>query len=545
MNLRMSYIILGHASEEGEQKPVPKGCMLILSEECGVQGTFPHYLYSILSDPSIKPLLDDPVKNKGTLETLFKKPLTIYVEGEPCPPIQYTLLNHSVNKETNRANVFNIEPSGVYTLPNDEHNWTYHEDKKGIGRYTHKMTGKMKEADFKRIYRGAVFPTIDSLVPSSVGSFLGTVRYSQSELFAKFPGIHYNFLCRSLPAVDKTISSVLSAGFPGVDLFTEDSYNRPMIVSNWIDTLKDSRLNDKQRESLANLKAILAGVFSRRSSSEGALISSKRPLERLIRLIQISSVEIDSDTSDDEVPTLGFAEAAATLAGEIIAGASIEFLNSVDTHNGYTPLACASASGNLPIVSQLLLRGVDVNLADYDGVTPLMLALSGPYPLVAGALLEGGSLPSAVDNEGDSALHIAAGDESLLEIMGALLGRGADPNLGNGAGETPLHIAASNDFLGGLTLLVEKGGDPNIQDKEGRTPLIEAIIEQNVECAAYLVPMTNLLLESRGRTALGYAKKEGLESVVALISANRGGVKGGRRTLKRKGTEPPRRLRPL
>ena len=497
----MSYVVLGHATEEEREGSVPDGCCLVLAEECGVQGTFPHYLYSILSDPANKALFDDPVKHKQDLETLLKKPLAIYTSGEACPFVSYTLVNHSKNKDSGEENVYNVEPSGLYSLPADESNWAYHDKKKGIGRYTHKIVGAVKKEDIELIYRGAVFPTISSVAASasvsasvSVPKFakLPSVRVSQTDLFARFPGIHFNFLCRSMPTVDSEIDRILSTYFPRVSIFTEDSFNRAGTVTDWLSALSLDSLTEKQKEGVSQLRTIVDRVHGVRALSAprfGPTLLENQRLDRLLRLIQ-----------------LGGDEAVA-----IIASSPVEFLNRVDVHNGYTPLAAASVVGNLPIVQQLLAKGVNANLADYDGATPLMLACSGSHGPVVGALLEGGSLPSVAANDGVTAVHIAAGDKHLVGVFGAILA-GSDPNMVDDDGDTPLHVAASNCVLPNVALLLERGSDVNIRNSQRRTALIEAIAENCEECALALAPLTDHDLND-GTLPVAHALNEGLEGL--------------------------------
>jgi ankyrin repeat protein len=104
-------------------------------------------------------------------------------------------------------------------------------------------------------------------------------------------------------------------------------------------------------------------------------------------------------------------------------------------------LACRFGSIQGPqIVRMLIDKGANVNLADKNGVTPLMVA----------AQLGMGSV------------------ELLLE-------HGAKVNAWDANGLTPLMYAANNRGYNTVATLLDKGADINAQDKSGQTPLMVAI----------------------------------------------------------------------
>lgn len=74
-------------------------------------------------------------------------------------------------------------------------------------------------------------------------------------------------------------------------------------------------------------------------------------------------------------------------------------------------------------------------------LNPLHFALARALPRVAVALIEAGADPNSRDEEGKTALIVAANKE-YTEVVRALLAKGADPNTANSRdGETPLHNA--------------------------------------------------------------------------------------------------------
>ena len=78
-------------------------------------------------------------------------------------------------------------------------------------------------------------------------------------------------------------------------------------------------------------------------------------------------------------------------------------------------------------------------------------------------LLSRGARPDLQDNQGNSALIVAA-QIGWTEGAEALLGRRANVNLPNNRGETPLILAVQRRDLAMVRLLIGRGADPNRSD---------------------------------------------------------------------------------
>ena len=87
------------------------------------------------------------------------------------------------------------------------------------------------------------------------------------------------------------------------------------------------------------------------------------------------------------------------------------------TSGGSTALNLAAAMGHGDIVAALIRAGADVNVADAHGWTPLMSAVGQPESAaLVENLLIAGALPDAADNEGQTAMQIAARGQNVRAI---------------------------------------------------------------------------------------------------------------------------------
>ncbi|MDP6893380.1 MAG: ankyrin repeat domain-containing protein, partial [Verrucomicrobiota bacterium] len=105
----------------------------------------------------------------------------------------------------------------------------------------------------------------------------------------------------------------------------------------------------------------------------------------------------------------------------------------------------AAREGNLNIVIQQLNTGVDVNLANESGDTPITYAAFMGHLEIVDLLIEKGAKVNAKGLAGWTPLHLAAqrGHKKITEL---LIEKGADINstTDDGFGGTPLDVAKDN-----------------------------------------------------------------------------------------------------
>ncbi|HYB96820.1 MAG TPA: DUF3131 domain-containing protein [Vicinamibacterales bacterium] len=171
---------------------------------------------------------------------------------------------------------------------------------------------------------------------------------------------------------------------------------------------------------------------------------------------------------------------------------------------GRTPLLNAAAGGHVDVVTLLLGKGAAVNVASARGMTPLAAAIINDHPAVVALLLEGGAAltaptvdrhplllairsrraqavtllldkgaPAYAQDHQWSALMMAA-FLGDLDIVNALLSKDPNLNSANDDGGTALMYAATAGHTEVVKALLAKGATIDAQDLAGLTPLMLA-----------------------------------------------------------------------
>lgn len=144
----------------------------------------------------------------------------------------------------------------------------------------------------------------------------------------------------------------------------------------------------------------------------------------------------------------------------------------INTRNkeGMTALNLAAKAGHLPVLDVLLKYQAQLEIADNDGHTPLMAAVTADKTEAALRLLRAGANPDAHEKGYIYPLHMAA-YHGNLDIVKELVNKGADLNaliLANG--RTALHWAVQKENTAVIEALVKAGARTDIADKAGLTP---------------------------------------------------------------------------
>lgn len=151
-----------------------------------------------------------------------------------------------------------------------------------------------------------------------------------------------------------------------------------------------------------------------------------------------------------------------------------EKLSPVKAASGVTPLmGAASARGAAASVEKLRLlidAGAKVNVADGNGMTPLMYAAQfGDSSDVLRFLLSAGANREAKDRRGWTPLAFAAAKNGSVEMVNALVDAGANIDARARDGATPLLLALRGGANRGAVIsLLDSGADREAKDLSGR-----------------------------------------------------------------------------
>lgn len=203
------YMSMGHSSEiiGDALLPVPPGCVYVTFAICGEATGEAYRILAAFGDPVIRKMLHDPV--------LWAKELTAYF-GE-------TLHIHYAEADTEAGRTYydaRIVPfagfirgrcmavkSGLYLLgkpssfvaPSGA-------EKADLNKFMVDIDcHQVSKSDLRFLYSGSLYPEKKQLVADLIRPLTYDLlenaarkfRYTQSWAFSQFPGVHYNFLCRS------------------------------------------------------------------------------------------------------------------------------------------------------------------------------------------------------------------------------------------------------------------------------------------------------------------------------------------------------------
>jgi len=149
-----------------------------------------------------------------------------------------------------------------------------------------------------------------------------------------------------------------------------------------------------------------------------------------------------------------------------------------ERYNGRTLLHAASAAGEVSMVELLLRLGVDPNVTDAGGHTPLY-SVGNECRMktsvnVVRTLVQAGAKVDAQDGvKRCTALHMAA-RRGNVEVAEALLDCGANIEARDSLGDTPLRRSVNCKKAEVARLLVSRGADVHSKGSKGMTPSLAA-----------------------------------------------------------------------
>lgn len=128
----------------------------------------------------------------------------------------------------------------------------------------------------------------------------------------------------------------------------------------------------------------------------------------------------------------------------------------------------AARFGDSEVLTEFIEAGFDLNTADHNGYTALILAAYNGHLEAVERLLAAGADACATDRRGNTAL-LGAIFKGELRIARRLLATECDPDQRNEAGQTPAMYAALFQREALLEALRERGADLNAVDPAGNS----------------------------------------------------------------------------
>ena len=157
---------------------------------------------------------------------------------------------------------------------------------------------------------------------------------------------------------------------------------------------------------------------------------------------------------------------------------------------GMTPLMCAAVDSTENVVELLIAGGADVNLISNAGWTALHFAAHGNKAENIKCLIENGpeDFVNVKSGKGWTALHTAAFDGNTKSVE-KLIDLGADVDAVNNMYETPLYKAADYNHYNTVKVLIERGADVHIDDAYGQLPIDQTdymVVKKLIENASQI-----------------------------------------------------------
>jgi ankyrin repeat protein len=140
----------------------------------------------------------------------------------------------------------------------------------------------------------------------------------------------------------------------------------------------------------------------------------------------------------------------------------------LDNH-GMSPLFHAAARTSEEVVNALLAAGASVKLIAKDGSRLVHHAAKGHTRILETLMDMGAGTVNDVDDLGRTPLHLAA-QFGHSGTIGELIKRGAVVDARTAEKETPLHFAARSTRADSALTLLKAGADNGVRDRGGKTP---------------------------------------------------------------------------
>ena len=183
----------------------------------------------------------------------------------------------------------------------------------------------------------------------------------------------------------------------------------------------------------------------------------------------------ESDYSDlDRSPTM----AKEDKEPEVLRMLAQEQAHTSTNEEGQTALHLA-AKQDAPLTRDVLRHGLNVNIRNANGETPLMCTINAENIDTVTLLLKNHADVNAVDDQQSTCLHLAAAKDESRSMTQILLRSNPDIEITDAIGLTPLFLAAFNGNDGLVRQLLKAGAKPEAKEPDGFNALHYACMLAN------------------------------------------------------------------
>ena len=282
--------------------------------------------------------------------------------------------------------------------------------------------------------------------------------------------------------------------------------------------------NTSDRSRVSTL-TYLAKAFSN-GDEETAIYVAKLIAPLMTKVYRFDPVVLDPEATEGWTMTtiLGILQSDPNRYASCLHLLFADNVNLAD-NNGVTPLMFAAKTGRLTTVQALLnIPGIDINARKTDGATALHVAASHGKDEVVKALINKDADVNITKNYGWTPLMCAAKHGHLRTVQTLLDIPPININARKNDGATALWVAADHGEDEVVKVLIQKNADVNIADNNGWTPLMSAAEQGHLTTVQALLDIPAININDRdpnGATALHVAASRGEDDVVkALIQKN-------------------------
>lgn len=194
----------------------------------------------------------------------------------------------------------------------------------------------------------------------------------------------------------------------------------------------------------------------------------------------------------------------------------------MDKHDLNNRLFCAAKEGDLSAIENALHEGADIHAKNDQEWSVLHFAVRDRCFLdCVKFIVEHGVNPNVTDNQGKTPIHLAV-KLGALEVIEYLISQGADPVAKNNKGETTIMEAAISGDVECLNKLLPYCDDINAKDYTGLSAIaFSAADSRNLECVKTLIAFGADLsiLYPNNKTLLDLCKDRGLPEISSYLQS--------------------------